>query len=143
MGDNNESIDINEIKQTIEARVGIPAALLRNETPEGLIMEARAILDLKRQYETEKPKSTREQFAAWLGEVRGDPQTDGPGAALDEIAKETAERVKGYPRLRDAGEDLNSAGMDSRPARDKFAEWFNDVAAFDPSKGDDGWSRLI
>ena len=143
MGNDNESIDVDAIKKAIEERVGIPADLLKSETPEALIMEARSLLDYKRQYENGRPKSNREQFAAWLGEVRGDPQTDEPGAALEEIATETADKLRGYPQLKDAPADDIVAQYDNRASLDKFREWLDTVGSFDPAKGPEGWSRLI
>ena len=144
-----------EVKQLIEQRTGVPASLLTGETVEENIAAAKALLAYKREHDKGRTKSTREQFADWLGAQQEDkdrrtaellgrhyeaPPADPAGAALAEVAEAYRVEAGGYPMTKDGGEGTNMP--DPRPAREQFAEWFGQKTAFDPFKDADGWKTL-
>lgn len=147
---------IEELKQQIEQRAGVPASLLTGETAEEVVARAKAVLAYKREYEAQRPKTAREQFADWIGAQQEDkdrrtaellgrhyeaPPADPAGAALAEVAEAYRVEAGGYPMTKDSGEVANMP--DPRPAREQFAEWFGQKTAFDPFKDADGWKNLF
>ena len=149
---------IEELKQTIEQRTGVPASLLTGETAEENIAQAEAMLAYKREYEQQRPKTTAEQFSDWIGgqlEERDRqtaaafglhyeaPEADPAGAALADIAEAVRVEGGGYPMTRDGGEVDTSNMPDPRPAREQFADWLGQQMAFDPFKDADGWKKLF
>lgn len=146
---------IEELKQQIEQRAGVPASLLTGETAEEVVARAKAILAYKREHEAQRPKTTQEQFAEWIGAQLEDKDrrtaellgrhykatpADPAGAALAEVAEAYRVEAGGYPMTKDGGEGTNMP--DPRPAREQFAEWFGQKTAFDPFKDADGWKTL-
>ena len=137
---------IEDIKREIEQRAGVPASLLTGETVEENIAQAKALLAYKREYEQQRPKTTAEQFGAWvdaqLGKEPQEPQ-DAAGAALAEIEEAARRDAGGYPIVPDGGQIDISRLPDARPAREQFADWFKKETAFDPFKDPDGWTRIL
>ena len=142
---------LDELKQHIEQRAGVPAALLSGETAEENIAQAKALLAYKKEHTAQQPKSTAKQFADWIGgqieesdrrkaECLGlqytPPQTDPAGAALAEIEEQARLEAGGYPSTHDGGE-VNLG--DTRSDKEKFAEWIGQQLAFDPRKDGGGW----
>ena len=126
-------MSIEELKQIIEQRTGVPASLLTGETAEENIAQAKAILAYKRDLDTQTPRTAQDQFAEWLNASQGKEAQDTAGAALAEIEDAARMEAGGYPAVQDSGE---AAGLpDPRPARDQFAEWFGQKSAFNPFKG--------
>jgi len=109
----DETMTLDELKQQISTRTGVPVELLTATTPEASIEQAREILALKGQ----QPKSTGEQFAAWL---TGESSDDGL-AALDQL-------FGGYPAVPDGGNPI--IPRDTPKTRDQFGEWFNHWSDF-------------
>ena len=149
---------IEELKQTIEQRTGVPASLLTGETAEENIAQAKAMLAYKREYEQQRPKTAAEQFSDWLGGQLEEknrqtaaafglhyeaPETDPAGAALADIAEAVRVEGGGYPMVKDGGQVDTSNMPDPRPAREQFAEWLGQQTAFDPFKDADGWKKLF
>lgn len=139
---------IDEVKQTIEQRTGVPASLLTGETAEENIAQAKAILAYKREHEQQRgheqppAKTTREQFADWFNaQVGGADPHDTAGAALAEIEEAARVAAGGYPMTRDGGEVDGGKMPDGRTTREQFAGWFNNKTAFNPFSGD-GWKTL-
>lgn len=135
-------MNLEELKNEIEQRTGIPAKLLTGETPEENISQAKALLAYKREHEAQQPKSTAEQFADWLNAKQGIDPEDKEGAALTDIEEAVRVAAGGYPMAKDGGEVTNLP--DPRPAREQFAEWLDRKGSlkYDPSKGADGWRRM-
>lgn len=138
---------IEELKQTIEQRTGVPASLLTGETAEENVAQAKAMLAYKREYAQQRPKTAAEQFSDWLGGQLEEksrqtaaafglhyeaPETDPAGAALADIAEAVRVDGGGYPMIRDGGEVTGLP--DARPAREQFADWLKQQTAFDPFK---------
>lgn len=131
-------MNIDEIKQEIEKRTGVPASLLNGETAEENIAQAKALLAYKREAEAERPKSTREQFTEWLNAQQNAEAQDTAGAALAQIEERARIEAGGYPILKDNG----GAGVDpgdSRTARQQFTEWAEKALAFDPLRNGGSW----
>lgn len=147
---------IDELRQAIQQRTGVPADLLTGETAEENIAQAKAMLAFKREREAQRPKSAREQFAEWMTgnvEDRNRRMADMIGlqyvppeapeeAALAELEEITKTEAGGYPVIKDGGQISTDNLPDPRPAREQFAEWFGQKTAFDPFKGPDGWTNL-
>ncbi len=123
-----------ELKQEIVQRTGIPADLLTGETAEENIVRAKALIKFAKDRTPEQPKSTRESFAAWFNEVQGTEQEDNRMQAITDLENS----MRSYPVLTDGGE---AQGMNARPAKESFAEWFYQKTAFDPRKNN-GWTPL-
>ena len=149
---------IEELKQTIEQRTGVPASLLTGETAEENIAQAKAMLAYKREYEQQRPKTAAEQFSDWLGGQLEEknrqtaaafglhyeaPETDPAGAALADIAEAVRVEGGGYPMVKDGGQVDTSNMPDPRPAREQFADWLGQQTAFAPFKDADGWERVL
>lgn len=125
-------MNLEEVKQEIEQRTGVPASFLTGETAEENIAMAKALLAYKKKTATEAPRSTREQFAGWLQGMTGEAPQDAAEAALAPLEEALRAEAGGFPMTADAGE---VRGMpDPRPAREQFADWFKDVTAFNPFK---------
>lgn len=118
---------LEELKQTIEQNTGIPAYLLTGETTEENIAQAKALLA----YRSEARSNPKDAFIDWYSGERYRAN-----AALADIEAATIEPDNSYPRVRDGG---SVGAPDPRSTRDKFAEWFNNVSAFDPRKNNDNW----
>ena len=131
-----ENIDV---KTMISDRLGIPADLLKGETPEEDLATAKALIAFRREHEAQRPKTTAEQFGEWMREQEGIEQPDEIGAAFTELEEAIRVNSNAYLRLTDSGEAHLG---DTRSAKEKFAEWIGQKTAFDPFKSDDGWTRL-
>ena len=136
-------MNLENLKNEIEQRTGVPASLLSGETPEENIAQAKAFLAYKRECAEQQPKTAREQFADWMNAKQGIDPEDTEGAALADIEEAVRVAAGGYPMTRDGGEVNNLA--DPRPAREKFADWLDQRGdlKFDPFKDADGWKRLL
>ena len=126
-------MSIEELKQIIEQRTGVPASLLTGETAEENIAQAKAILAYKRDLDTQTPRTAQERFAEWLNASQGKEDQDTAGATLAEIEDAARMEAGGYPAVQDNGEVTGLP--DPRPARDQFAEWLGQKSAFNPFKG--------
>lgn len=128
---------LEELKQEIAGKTGIPATLLNGETAEENIAQAKALLAYRRQTESTRKKSTAEQFSEWFRAAQGVEETDEAGAALNDIAERARVDAGGYPCLNDGGDPYinGKEAPDGRSAAEQFAEWFADRTAFNPFKG--------
>ncbi len=148
-------MNVEELKQEIAQRTGVPVILLTGETAEENIAQAKAFLAYKREHEAQRPKTAQEQFSDWLGGQleEKDRQTaatyglqytpahkDEAGAALAEIEEAARVEAGGFPKVADGGEVTGLP--DARPAREQFAEWLGQKTAFNPFKDGNGWQRL-
>ena len=133
-------MSIEELRQTIEQRTGVPASLLNGETAEENIAQAKALLAFKREHAAAQARSSREQFAAWYTAQIGEDPQDTAAAALADLEEAERAEAGGYPRTQDGGEVTGIP--DARPAREQFAAWLEQQAAFDPFK-QDGWKDLL
>lgn len=133
---------IEELKQEIARRTGVPVVLLTGETAEENIAQAKAFLAYKREHQAQQPKSHAEQFKAWFNEQYGIEEQDEAGAALAEIEEQTRLDAGGYPYLQDGG-SVNVNLGDTRSAKEQFTEWLGQQTALDPFKDVNGWKRLV
>ena len=113
-------MDIENFKQEIENRTGVPAAILSGDTAEENIAQAKALLA----YRNSQEKPTRDQFADWLDEEMGTT----PAAAMDALElqeiEEAARNAAGYPKVRDGSTDGKIIHT-KRQTRDVFNDWLN------------------
>lgn len=126
---------IEELRQEIAQRAGVPANLLTGETVEENIAQARALLAYKRDLEEqEQPEDTAGQFAGWLRANDGIERPDIAGAALDDITKQARMEAGGYPEVEDGGTPYinGRAAPDTRPAAEQFSEWLQEQTAITP-----------
>lgn len=132
-------MNIDDIKNQIEQHTGVPASLLKGETVEENIAQAKAFLAYKRQVEQEQPKSTKEQFKEWIQEESGmEPEKDEAAAYLDDLTEEARIEAGGYPIIPDAGESAIPP-TDPRSTSEKFAEWFWNASAWNPRNSSGNW----
>lgn len=134
-----ELTELNIIKGAISRQTGVPVNLLTGTTEEDITAQAK-ILEAFKKEPAEHPQQAQEnlteaeQFARYF---------DGQLGIKREIpAAELAQPMPNYPTVKDGGEELNMARNDSRPAAEKFAEWFADKTAFNPFMSSDGWINL-
>ena len=129
---------LEELKQIIEQRAGVPASLLKGETAEETVIQAKALLAYKREYDEERHKTPREQFAEWLG------ADDAARAEADTAMAEIEAATSSYPDVRDGGSAYTTdrRPADARSAAEQFTEWFNGQSSFDPFKNAGGWRNL-
>ncbi len=129
---------IDELKQTIEQRTGVPASFLTGETAEENIAQAKALLAYKRESQTQtQPKSNAQKFAEWLGAQAGAEPQDEASAALADVEEAARAEAGGYPLMNDGGEVTGLP--DARPAREQFSDWWGQQTAFNPFKDTNGW----
>ena len=131
-------MNLDELKQSIEEKTGIPVSLLKGENEEEIIVTAKAMLAYKREQDAKRPGSTADQFAKWTNALYGIEEPDTAGAALAEIEEAVRVSAGGYPLITDGGEVSNLP--DSRSTRDQFAEWLAPKVAFNPYN-DRGWKH--
>lgn len=134
-------MELNELKQTIEQRTGVPASLLTGETAEENIAQARALLAYRKEYEQQRPKDASEQFSEWFNSVHGIVEQDHAGEALADIEAQAAADPNSYPEVHDSGE-LDGALVKGTP-REQFGEWFSEHVGLDLTKDENGWKRII
>lgn len=130
-------MNLEELKQIIGQRTGIPASLLTGETIEENIAQAKALLAYKREAEAERPKSTKEQFAQWLNAQQGIEDQDTAGQALAQIEERARVEAGGYPIIQDGG-SVNVQTGDPRSAKEQFSDWAGQALAYNPRK-QNGW----
>lgn len=137
---------IEEIRQTISARTGVPAELLTGETTEEIVSRAKALIALKTNFQKETPKTQQEQLADFLranfpdsfpAETAEDP--------LDDLAK-TEEEIRvangGYSRsIKDASTDATATGIKS--PQEAFTDFINSKLSYDPFIDPEGWKKLL
>ena len=115
-------MSIDELKQNIEQRTGVPAAIIQGETSEEVIAHAKALLAFKLQEDAKagrtESRPTKELFAMW---INGEEEKLDPNIALANIEKENS-----YPNLKDSGE--LPAGVQKESTQQLFAQWFNNPA---------------
>lgn len=136
-------MNIEDLKQNIEQRTGVPAALLTGETAEENIAQAKALLAYRRQSEAARQKTTAEQFADWFNAYEGTQQQDEAGKALEDIEAAVRAETSIYPQTQDNGEVDPAKLPDGRSAAEQFAEWFRGKTAIDPQKDENGWKRYF
>ena len=97
---------LEDYKQIIVTRTGIPSDLLTGETVEENIAQAKALLAYKRGCEQNKIQNTREQFKEWAELQMGIEPQNTAEQALAEIEK-------------------GSSDPEVRTTKDQFIEWLN------------------
>ena len=131
---------LEDFKQIVSDRTGIPANLLNGETAEETIAHAKALMAYKKNAEATRQKTPREQFAEWLqAQEGGQPEEVDPIAQIEEDLRIAS---GGYPIVRDGGSANVNLG-DGRSPQEQFSEWIGKQFAFDQFKSSDGWRPLI
>jgi len=118
-------MDIQELKQMINQKCGVPYDLLTADDPAALIDQARQLLTFREA----GPKSTRQQFSDLLSPVDH-------FAELDAISETLKRNSQLYPDIPDSG---NLDPGDGRDKYSRFAEMLADQLSFDPRKDGAGW----
>lgn len=122
---------LDDLKQDIADKTGIPAHLLKGETAEETIAHAKALLAYKKDAEANREKTPREQFAEWLqAQEGGQPEEVDPMAQIEEDLRIAS---GGYPIVKDGGSANVQIG-DARSPQEQFSEWIGKQFAFDPFK---------
>jgi len=116
-------MELDELKQLISDKTGIPKDMLTGETAEENVARAKALLAYKKEQkqDSREPKSTREQFKEWCERTQLDvPQQEDPiHAALAGLEEVERLHVQAYPEVKDGGGVM----YDGRSTRDKFEDW--------------------
>lgn len=141
-------IDVENLVHEIELKTGIPAALLTAADADGVLHQARELLELRQNNTTHTNEAgqrepTREQFAQWFESVYqygGERKPDPAQAALDEIEKAFDVQRGVYPVVPDGGE---ATGLDPRSPKEMFSEWFHGVSGQDFRRDDDGFVNIV
>ena len=120
---------IDDIKQEISIKTGVPAELIKGESVEEITASAAALATFKREYNStdEARKAydkapTREKFAAWIsGNIPAEPTPE-------------PDPVPAGPNVPDGGEPYLNIEPTPGDPRDAFSEWFKSATAFNPHK---------
>lgn len=130
-------MELNELKEQISARTGIPAILLTGDSEQSVLDYARKLLDYKTEDEPEKKRSLSEQFVDWFKGVSGheDPEPSDP---LSDIAEQVRIDTGGYPVIPDSS-TVTIKGHKS--ASEELADFIKEKSTFDPFKHG-GWKRI-
>lgn len=124
-------MDLNELKQNIVSRVGIPEVLLTGETHEELIAQSKAFLAYKKEAQANTlPGSPREAFRKYFKEMTGE-ETDAATIELSAIEAEAGIGEGMYAQVPDAGEVLGPA-IYAGTAKDQFSEFMHSKMDFNP-----------
>lgn len=129
--------DLNELKEIINEKTGVPIQALTGNDERQIIDCARWILNEREKNLSETSyKSTRDQFADWMNSKNGESSENPHLAELSKIEEHLRVEAGGYPITEDSGDPyVNGRSMsDPRSAREQFAEWFQNKTAFDPFK---------
>lgn len=132
---------MEDFKAMISERLGVPAVLLTGESAEEDLAQAKAILAYKREQEQTRPKSHAEQFKEWFNASQGIEEPDETAAAFKEIEDAIGINSGAYPSLSDGGEVQNVG--DCRTPQEQFKDWFYDVSAYNPRKGEVTRTQVI
>ena len=112
-------MDLHEAKEIISRRFGVPVELLTATSTEDAIVQAAAL----KAYKAEKePKTTAEQFGAWLN-----GQTALDRGDIVDVEAVRAEIDPPYPGVRDGGEPYAPQTNYYGDAREQFAQWFGSL----------------
>ena len=130
-------MELEELKEQISIRTGIPTSLLTGDSEKGILNQARALMAYKAEGEKERQKSTSEQFSEWFKAVSGneDPEASDP---LSDIAEQVRVDSGEFPVISDTGE-VNMGSHKS--ASEELADFIKRKAVFDPFKHD-GWKTM-
>lgn len=135
-------MSIEELKQEIEKRTGVPAAMLPDDA-DGALNRARDLLLFKHRHKPEVATNA-DLFGKWLHDQAGYEKNDSVTQELDALSDIHREIIGGYPDLKDGGtpyqmvENDDPAGGDPRKS---FEMWFRDTSAFNPRK-EGNWTRF-
>ncbi len=133
-------VNIDELRQVIEQRTGVPASLLSGDTVEENISQAKLFLAFKKDYEAQRAKSTSEQFEAWYKSQEGLEDPDESDLVLDEVAAEYRIANGGYPSVADGGDPyVNGQLPDSRSLIEQLNDLIRRQTAYDFRRDPDGW----
>lgn len=135
-------MELSEIKLKINKATGIPLALLTADTAAAALEQAQTLLAFKRQQGARRPKSTREQFAEWMGDEPQDPSR-ADADALAGVARSLLPDppAPAYPVVQDGGSSEVTFG-DMRSPQTQLSEFIETSLAFDPRPRADGWTYL-
>lgn len=117
-------MDINELKQEIEQKTGIPANLLTKETESEIFDQARGLVEYWRGQQLRQPISTREQFKQWFELQNGEETPDRFETLNKTIDNMSSDAPGTCPAVRDGGEIDHSNMPDGRGTHEIFKEWF-------------------
>ena len=132
---------LDEFKNEVEQRTGVPASLLDGSTAGEIVTMAKTILAYKKECDVERQNTPREQFAAWLNESYGVETQNGMDEALDDLTRTAAAENCSYPVIQDG--QVDTSGIpDGRTPEQQFSEWWYKKTAFDPAKKG-SWKKLI
>ena len=125
---------LEELKQEISNRTGIPVTLLTGETAEENISRAKAMLAYRREHTAKQtaaqPKSAKQQFADWMRSSYGteDQETE------TNILSDLENSLNIVPVLQDSGDILanNLQQSDGRSTAEQFGDWMNKQLGYSP-----------
>ena len=136
---------LDELKQEITQRTGVPAVLLTGETAEENIAQAKAFIAYKREVlansQAQQPKTAREEFIEWTRAQSGEDPQDQTGEILAEIEERARIEAGGYPIVNDDGGEFTPIG-DTRPAVEQFKDWVGKQRALDPFRNVNVWHHI-
>lgn len=107
--------DVENLKEIIQKRCGIPGDLLTGGTPAEVLEQAKAAIGYRH-----GERSARDAFADWLA---GHPDR---AETLREIETEFIEDTCAYPQVRDGSVDHMAPTPEYHPdPKTSFIDWFN------------------
>ncbi len=135
---------LDELKQEIEKRTGVPASLLQGNTTEDTLSIAKDLLMIRNGYRAHEAMTNAEKFSRWFNDQMGEngEPLNNDFLALDEIAEQVRIDNGGYPRTADPGEIDTSNMPDGRSTAEQFEEWMNKQFTFDPFRDESGWKKM-
>lgn len=137
---------VEEMKQAISDRTGIPVILLTGETAEENIIKAKALLAYKKEKEAEisatTAQTTKNQFSDWIKtnfEDFGREEKEQPEV---NVLADLEESLQVVPNIRDGGNSVMCEQQgDGRSTSDLFADWMQSQFEYNPIK-EGGWKPL-
>lgn len=113
---------LDEMRQEISRRTGVPAEILTGETAEEQIAQAKAMLAYKKESGGAVKKTEAEQFREWFNTVTG----NGSASSEDPFIGLEQELKQPYPTIQDASaSDPLPKAEDS--VAESFANWLQNI----------------
>ena len=125
---------LEQFKQEVEKRTGIPTHLLNGETQEEVVAQARAIGAYVRdsqasaQLQPQQKKTTAEQFSDWFDAQVNPAAAMMYGSGSAPAGSDAQPSLQGVPN---PGEPYLTGPQEQRSAADSFSDWLDKTLGYD------------
>lgn len=135
-------MELNELKEQIESKTGIPSKLLTSDTADGCITMAKQLIDFRDESKEQKPITAKEAFTTWMEQMHpSDHRVKTDSEIIDDLVEQYRLDNGGYPSTKEI-QDGGSVNLpEHKTAKQELADFMNEKSAFDPFKHG-GWKHI-